>query len=57
MSLYFQTDERYSCEMTISPEQFDRWMTSREGEHLEFKEAKTQYDSKKLIRISLKIIS
>ena len=35
--------------MTISPEQLERWMTSREDERLEFKEAKKQFDSKKLV--------
>lgn len=36
--------------MTISLEQLHAWMSDREDEHLEFKEAKSDYDFEKLVR-------
>lgn len=36
--------------MSITTEQLEDWLKSAEGEHLEFKEAKTQYDLTKLQR-------
>ena len=37
--------------MNITPEQIDLWLSVRsETQNLEFKEAKTQYDNKKLYR-------
>jgi len=37
--------------MTISKDQISRWLLAdKENEHLEFKEAKTQYDSRKLTK-------
>ena len=34
----------------IDPEQFNSWLKGREDEHLEFKEAKQQYDFEKLVQ-------
>lgn len=36
--------------MTVSAEQFQRWLTSQEDEHLEFKEAKKSYSYEKLVK-------
>lgn len=36
--------------MIVSAEQLDAWLTGREDAHLEFKEAKAQYDSEKLTK-------
>ncbi len=36
--------------MSVSIEQLEDWMRSIENEHLEFKEAKNQYDSEKLVK-------
>lgn len=36
--------------MSVTLEQLSTWMKSSEGEHLEFKEAKRQFDFEKLVR-------
>src|SRR2546427_5548512 len=36
--------------MTGKPEKLRRWMESEENEHLEFKEAKTSFESEELVK-------
>jgi ATP-dependent DNA helicase RecG len=41
--------------MNVSLQQLGTWLEGREDEHLEFKEAKTQYDSEKLTKYCVAI--
>ena len=36
--------------MNVDPAQLQAWLDAREGEHLEFKEAKNHYDFEKLVK-------